>query len=421
MSLPGDIETDSAMASPAVISSNKKNLQFDPKFRNLPGLGSGDRFDSHDSGIDSYRSVDSACFSTDSGRVESLLTSINEDESPISQQFDNLHISSSSEKESRTDCKLDTTVENDEAFVDGPTTEESISGGAVWLVQQEESAVFGENRCQFLNLTDDAYDQDQEGDTPLHLAIIHLDNSAEKFINLTNDPELLNIRNDLGQTPLHLSVLTRQPHICRALILAGAQVDFVDRNGDTPLHIACKLSEDGCIRALTEGISPLELQRGMVQHRAARVQQLPQNLELKNFEGFTCIHILGFLCDLEHLNYLVQLGANINAPDGKSGRTALHYAVEMGNLDLTHHLVNVLGANVDAMTYDLCTPLHLAVGRQLKAIVMLLVQSKADTDITNFEGYRPCDLSEDSQIIMYVNKYPEEDDMMYSDIRIQGQ
>ena len=85
------------------------------------------------------------------------------------------------------------------------------------------------------------------------------------------------------QTPLHLSVLTRQPEICRALILANAQVDPIDRNGDTPLHIACKLRDDGCIRALTEGISPLELQRGLV--HTVRVGQLPQNLELRNFEG----------------------------------------------------------------------------------------------------------------------------------------
>ena len=87
------------------------------------------------------------------------------------------------------------------------------------------------------------------------------------------------------QTPLHLSVLTRQANICRTLILAGAQVDSIDRNGDTPLHIACKLADDSCIRALTEGISPLELKRGLVPHSTARAQQLPQNLELRNFEG----------------------------------------------------------------------------------------------------------------------------------------
>jgi ankyrin repeat protein len=80
-----------------------------------------------------------------------------------------------------------------------------------------------------------------------------------------------------------------------------------------------------------------------------------------------------------------------------------------------------LGADVDAMTYDLCTPLHLAVGRQLKPIVMLLVNNKADTDIANYEGDRPCDLSDDSQIKMYVKKHVDDDEMVYSDIRIQGQ
>ena len=88
------------------------------------------------------------------------------------------------------------------------------------------------------------------------------------------------------QTPLHLSVLTRQQDICRVLVLGNAQIDCTDRNGDTPLHIACRLRDEGCIRALTEGISPLERKRGMVpQNRASGVQQLPQNLELRNFEG----------------------------------------------------------------------------------------------------------------------------------------
>ena len=115
----------------------------------------------------------------------------------------------------------------------------------------------------------------------------------------------------------------------------------------------------------------------------------------------------------------MQLGGDINAPDGKSGRTILHYAVEAGDFSLCQYLIANLGANVNALTFDQCTPLHLAVGRGLKAIMLLLVGNGADKDLRNFEGERPCDLSRDGELMLYMNAGSE--DSIYTDIRIQGQ
>ncbi|XP_071788622.1 NF-kappa-B inhibitor epsilon-like [Asterias amurensis] len=403
MSLPSDVETDSVMDSPAEIQMNMNKLQS-----KLSSVTQDERFDS---GIDSLRSVDSAyCLSFER---ESSLASINEKTS-LTSHLEQLHLSHETRTETQ---KTETTVEDiDEAYHDECTMSETLDN----LEETATIVEYPEQRCTG-RLTDDAFDQDQEGDTPLHLAIIHKEvDFAEKFIIFVADPELLNISNDLMQTPLHLSVLTRQQDICRALVLGNAQIDCTDRNGDTPLHIACRLRDEGCIRALTEGISPLERKRGMVpQNRACGVQQLPQNLELRNFEGYTCIHIAGFACSADQLEYLVQLGGDINAPDGKSGRTILHYAVEAGDFSLCQYLIANLGANVNALTFDQCTPLHLAVGRGLKAIMLLLVANGADKDITNFEGERPCDLARDRELMLYMNA--GSDDSMYTDIRIQGQ
>ncbi len=411
MSLPSDVETDCAMDGPP--AESPLNMRKLPS--KFPGGTQDERFDS---GIDSLRSVDSAyCISVER---ESSLASINEKTS-LTSHLQQLHLSreqTRENKDTRTEShKTETTVEDDDeaCVVDDKCT----LSPTLDTLEETAGSVECQKRCTG-RLTDDAFDQDQEGDTPLHLAIIHKKvDIAEKFINYVEDPELLNISNDLMQTPLHLSVLTRQPEICRALVLANAQIDCIDRNGDTPLHIACRLNDEDCIRVLTERISPLEYQRGLVPlNRSLEVQQLPQNLELRNFEGYTCIHIAGFACSVEQLAYLVQLGGNINAPDGKSGRTILHYAVEAGNFALCQLLIANLGADANALTFDQCTPLHLAVGRGLKAIVMLLLQSGADKDLINFEGERPCDLSRDGQLMLYMNTAS---DCVYTDIKIQGQ
>jgi len=63
--------------------------------------------------------------------------------------------------------------------------------------------------------------------SPLHLACIsgYVDVVAA-LIRMAPHPCLLNIQNDVAQTPLHLAALTAQPTIIRMLLLAGAEVSF---------------------------------------------------------------------------------------------------------------------------------------------------------------------------------------------------
>lgn len=44
------------------------------------------------------------------------------------------------------------------------------------------------------------------------------------LIRMTPHPCLLNVRNDDGETPLHLAVESSHPEIVRLLIMAGAEV-----------------------------------------------------------------------------------------------------------------------------------------------------------------------------------------------------
>ncbi|KAG2466527.1 NFKB1 factor, partial [Polypterus senegalus] len=86
--------------------------------------------------------------------------------------------------------------------------------------------------------------QDENGDTGLHLGVIHSKSEAVKNLAdvLAGIPgeDVINMRNDLYQTPLHLAVITEQLTVVESLLKAKADVSLTDRNGNTALHLAAK-------------------------------------------------------------------------------------------------------------------------------------------------------------------------------------
>lgn len=103
----------------------------------------------------------------------------------------------------------------------------------------------------------------------------------------------LDIYNNLKQTPLHLAVITEQPHIVGKLTTAGANVNLPDRNGQTPTHLACQRSSIECMKELFKGANLVDL-------------------ELRNFNGFTPLHEAVFASCPEAVRCLVNHGANVN-------------------------------------------------------------------------------------------------------------
>lgn len=78
--------------------------------------------------------------------------------------------------------------------------------------------------------------------------------------------------------------------------------------------------------------------------------------------------------------------------EGTSGKTALHFAVELRDITSVKVLLSG-GANVDTAMFNGCTPLHLAVGRRDASIANILCQSGADTMLRNMEDETALDLA----------------------------
>ncbi|XP_032638830.1 nuclear factor NF-kappa-B p105 subunit isoform X1 [Chelonoidis abingdonii] len=268
--------------------------------------------------------------------------------------------------------------------------------------------------------------QDENGDNVLHLAIIHLHselvrNLLEVVLDFNLD-DIINMRNDLYQAPLHLAVITKQAEVVEDLLRAGADVSLLDRHGNSILHLAAKEGDDKILNILLkhEKTSPM--------------------INYSNGEGLNVIHMAVMANSMPCLRQMIAAGADINAQEQKSGRTALHLAVEQENISLAGCLLLEGDANVDSTTYDGTTPLHIAAGRGSTKLTALLKAAGADPHIENFEplfdledvrdkdsedegivpGTTPLDMASSWEVFDILNGKPYESKLASDDLLLQG-
>uniref|UniRef100_A0A667ZHT7 Nuclear factor of kappa light polypeptide gene enhancer in B-cells 2 (p49/p100) n=1 Tax=Myripristis murdjan TaxID=586833 RepID=A0A667ZHT7_9TELE len=157
--------------------------------------------------------------------------------------------------------------------------------------------------------------QDSNGDTPLHLAIIHQQAGVIQQLVYTllssQQRRVLNATNHLQQTPLHLAVITRQVKVVELLLRAGADPSLLDKDGRTALHLAAQAGDDATLRPL-------------LAHLGERHAHL---VNMADYHGLHPLHLAVRRGGERCLRLLVEGGAKINAPEQKSGSSALHLAV----------------------------------------------------------------------------------------------
>ncbi|XP_063242720.1 NF-kappa-B inhibitor cactus-like isoform X1 [Bacillus rossius redtenbacheri] len=205
------------------------------------------------------------------------------------------------------------------------------------------------------------FQQDEDGDTQLHIAIIRgFIEVVESLVQMVPHPCFLDISNNYWQTPLHLAVLTHQPLVARRLLVAGAKVDGRDLQGNTPLHLACQSGDLECVRALTATVSVAEAAATNLRGVGGWRQQVPQPLDDRNNDGQMCVHLATLGGSVDVLRHLVWFGADINAREGKAGRTPLYLAIEYAIPRVVHFLINECPLNLEVTTYSGHTAYQLA-------------------------------------------------------------
>ena len=100
--------------------------------------------------------------------------------------------------------------------------------------------------------------KDNDGNSPLHLAAMH--NNQEVFKELINAGAKTDIRNNKGELAIDIALLKcceeNNKELVLDLIGIGADVNFKDSNGNTPLHYA---AQKGAINVFKELFKAKEL------------------------------------------------------------------------------------------------------------------------------------------------------------------
>ncbi len=156
----------------------------------------------------------------------------------------------------------------------------------------------------------------QEGDTPLHIAVIESDIDMVALL-ITNKADV-NAAGRKGNKPLHY---TQDTEIARKLIEHNANVGVEDEHGYMQLHYA-----------VMEGDA--EMMALLITNKA--------DVNAKSKYGSP----LHFARIGEISEYLIQSKANVNAQN-EDGETPLHNAVKMGRIEVMESLIQH-NANVHA-------------------------------------------------------------------------
>ena len=202
------------------------------------------------------------------------------------------------------------------------------------------------------------FEPDEDGDVQLHLAVAEgLADVVDALVRMAPNAELLSLQNNQGYSPLHIAVLQNQPLFVRRLVTTGAKVALSDAEGNTPLHLAARRGYVECAEALLRPVLPGEVQSPphsptmsppLMQQPNAEIFNIPNNL------GQYCVHLATMGGHVAFLQFLKWNRADMNALEGRGGRSSLHLAVGARSLPLVQCLVepSPQGCGVDPTLLD---------------------------------------------------------------------
>lgn len=132
---------------------------------------------------------------------------------------------------------------------------------------------------------------------------IESNNIQEVKQAITNGAHI-HIKNQYGQTPLHMAARFTHTDIPQTLVAAGADVNAQDYSGNTPLHIAAKYNNTNAAKALIDAGADLETQE---------------------FWRETPLHTAVLFGHANTVKVLIDAGANLNVGN-KENKTPLDLA-----------------------------------------------------------------------------------------------
>uniref|UniRef100_A0A183U1L6 ANK_REP_REGION domain-containing protein n=1 Tax=Toxocara canis TaxID=6265 RepID=A0A183U1L6_TOXCA len=196
------------------------------------------------------------------------------------------------------------------------------------------------------------------------------------------------------------------------LLNAGALIDEQDDNEESALMLAVKAGRCAVVRYLLERGADSDLQDAKQRtalHHAVALSALPlvnilltdRNTNVNTLDESNCTPLMicakHELIGVEIAELLIHAGADVSVDGRKvkpnyNGRTALHFAAQLCNLDMIRFLIRS-GANKDAQDVLNQTPLFLAASEGHVEAVELLLNEGASKEISDYKERSPKDVA----------------------------
>jgi ankyrin repeat protein len=182
---------------------------------------------------------------------------------------------------------------------------------------------------------------------------------------LSETPELVNVKTNFGNTPLHIAIRKKHDEIAKFLISKGANINAQNKGGSTPLAQA---ASDG-----NKEMVELLLANGA-------------NVNIGDPLGWAA-----FNGNKEVIRLLLAKGSEVDSKSNR-GSTALKTAVFMGHKDATELLI-AKGADINFKTNDGNSLLHIAAERDCRDVAEVLIAKGLNVNIKNKNGETPLHLA----------------------------
>ncbi|GFS30210.1 inversin-A [Nephila pilipes] len=228
-----------------------------------------------------------------------------------------------------------------------------------------------------------ALQRDRTGKTALHYCAENVDVDCASRV-LAAAPSLLNVADDEGYTPLHLAVISGNQSMVKYLLTKGADSRAVDSEKHSCVHWATVSGDLECLDLLINAggdPSTPDIHGAYPVHYAA--QMCGPNSEMGNDVRVGLLVLKKLLSrgvdvavtdrdgrppllwaasggSSDAILALVKMGADVNAVD-QDGLTALHCAASRGHVDCLETLITLCGAQVDKVDESGCSALFYAV------------------------------------------------------------
>ncbi|XP_022746915.1 E3 ubiquitin-protein ligase KEG-like isoform X1 [Durio zibethinus] len=251
---------------------------------------------------------------------------------------------------------------------------------------------------------------DKDGDPPLVFALAA--GSPECVLALVRRGADVRsrLKEGFGPSVAHVCAYHGQPDCMHELLLAGADPNAVDDEGESVLHRAvakkytdCALVilENGGCRSMavlnSKNLTPLHLcvatwNVAVVKRwvEVASLEEIAEAIDIPSPVGTALCMAAALKKDheiegRELVRLLLAAGADPTAQDAQHGRTALHTAAMANDVELVKIILDA-GVDVNIRNVHNTTPLHVALARGATSCVGLLLSAGADCNLQGDEG-----------------------------------